>query len=79
VKSDGLGDSVALVEDAQDRDALRHRSHSGLVHACGSRDIPRSLILHRFLLLSASARGKRQREQQWCGGLVHAYSGIQGS
>jgi hypothetical protein len=62
MECDRLGDSIALVENAQDGDALRHRSHSGLVHACGRRGILRSLILHRFLLLPAPARGKRQRE-----------------
>jgi len=33
MKRDILHDAVALVEDAEHRDALRHRRHSGLAPA----------------------------------------------
>jgi hypothetical protein len=79
VESDRLGDSVALVENAEDRDALRHRRHSGLAHLGRARGIARRLVLRRLLLLPPPAPGERKRKQQWCDGLVHAYSGIQGS
>jgi hypothetical protein len=53
VKRHVLGDSIALVEDAEHRDALRHRRHSSLVRRT---PIGRILTrLRRLLLLTAPA------------------------
>jgi hypothetical protein len=75
-----LHDAVALVEDAQDGHALRHRSHAALprrgcrnLSAGGGGD-----VLLR-LLFAAPAGSERQRHQQRCSEPPHAYSGIQGS
>jgi hypothetical protein len=79
VKSDRLHDAVALVEDAEHGDPLRHRRDTALPG--GSRRYvggrrPRRILL----LLTSAARGQRAEKQQWCGGKrFHVYSGIQGS
>jgi hypothetical protein len=75
VKRDILDYTVALVEDSEDRDSLRHRSYVGLAGA-GSRLVRRRLIL---LLGAAPARNQREANEQRCGKLSHAYSGIHGS
>jgi hypothetical protein len=73
-----LDDSVALVEDADDCDALCHGRHTALT-VCGGCDLP-SAGHGRVPLLSAlAARGECERGQQRCGNAFHAYSGIQGS
>jgi hypothetical protein len=78
VQGDGLDDAVALVEDAEHGNALRHRSHR-LRHG-RSRLASRHLRRRRILLLRAAAtRGERKRDQQRSGKQSHAYSGIQGS
>jgi hypothetical protein len=78
MKRDRLHDAVALVENAEHRDTLRHGGHAALARGCGG-----DFAGHRrrgvLLLLRASARRERQREQQWCGQRSHVYSGIQGS
>jgi hypothetical protein len=73
-----LDDPVALVENSQHRDPLRHRSHAALPgrghgHVCvrRGRRIP--------LLRTLAAAGKRKPDQQRYGEPGHAYSGIQGS
>jgi hypothetical protein len=73
-----LDDSVALVEDAEHGDALRHRSHSALprrgrLHLGHSR---RGAVLLRRI---PPARGERDRDQQRSEKRPHAYSGIHGS
>jgi hypothetical protein len=78
VERNRLYDSIALVEDAEHCNALRHGRHAALP---GRRDghVGWGGRL-RILLLTAAASSKRQREQQRCGGeRPHAYSGIQGS
>jgi hypothetical protein len=77
-KSHVLDDSVALVEDSEDRDALRHRSDAALP-GCRHRHVlgrPRS---HVLLLRALAACAERERNHQRCRELSHAYSGIQGS
>jgi hypothetical protein len=69
-------DPVAFVEDGEDRDALRHRRHSGLVRRGRGR---RLLCCDLILLGAAVARGQRKRDHQRGGGQSHAYSGIHGS
>ncbi|MFL6752155.1 MAG: hypothetical protein ACJ8D5_02595 [Sphingomicrobium sp.] len=71
-------DPVALVEDADDRDALRHRRHCGLRSGGGSA-LPRAACGLILLLGGLAARTERERDQQRCGKPVHAYSGIHGS
>jgi hypothetical protein len=78
MQSDILDDAVALVEDAENRDPLRHRSYAAL--AVGGR----GHLLRRgqrcvLLLRSLPARREGKRGKQWSGGLVHVYSGIHGS
>jgi hypothetical protein len=71
-----LHDSVALVEDAEDRDALGHGRDARLARRSGPRLVADCIPLLR--LLAAAARGDGQREQQNDRAL-HCYSGIQGS
>jgi hypothetical protein len=79
VQGDVLDDAVALVEDSEDRDALRHGRNSALPIR-GRSDL-RSRGCGRILLLlrALAAGGERKRNQQWCSKPSHAYSGIQGS
>jgi hypothetical protein len=75
MKRNVLDDPVALVEDAEDRDTLRHRGNVGLVDAR-----PRLLRGDLIRLLGAAvARRQSEPDQQRSNGLAHAYSGIQGS
>jgi hypothetical protein len=77
MKRDVLDDSITFVEDAENRDALRHRRHPTLPvrSRCG---LPRGR--QRILLLGAlAARNERDCSKQGCRGDSHAYSGIQGS
>jgi hypothetical protein len=78
VKRHILYDTVALVEDGQHRDALAHRGHAGLIHAGRRRGIG-DHRLRGVLLIAFAARDKRERQDQSCGRLEHAYSGIHGS
>jgi hypothetical protein len=77
VERDILDDAVALVEDPQHRDPLRHRRHPALA-ACGRSDLPRRWQRHILLALLPTC-SKRERDQQRCRDGPHAYSGIQGS
>jgi hypothetical protein len=78
MQRDILHDAVALVEDAEDRDALRHRRDSALTGRSRGHFAPAGT--RRVLLLAAaSARGERERNQQRCCSRSHAYSGIHGS
>jgi hypothetical protein len=78
MEADVLGDAVALVEDPQHGDALRHRSHAGLVGGGADRSVRRRT---RTILLfaAASAAGKRKHGQQRSCEAAHVYSGVQGS
>jgi hypothetical protein len=78
VERDVLDDPVALVEDSEHCDALRHRGDAAFaVRRRGG--LPgggqRGIRLVRTLV----ARRKRERSEQQCRGGLHAYSGIQGS
>jgi hypothetical protein len=78
-KRDVLNDAVALVENAEDRDAPGHRRDAALpVRRRGSlATTARRRVLLRLVL---AARHERERGKQRCGsGGLHAYSGIQGS
>jgi hypothetical protein len=78
MERDRLRDPVALVEDAEHRDALRHRGH-GLRRRSGAVGL-RGAGCGRVLLLAClAARSEREREQQRCRPFAHVYSGIQGS
>jgi hypothetical protein len=78
MKRDILDDAVALVENPENRDTLRHRRDAVLPRhgrpGAGRRN-GRALLLLRAL----AARGERQRNEQRCRVPFHAYSGIQGS
>jgi hypothetical protein len=80
MEHDVLDDSVALVEDSEDRDALRHRRDSALPGG-GRRDLLAGR--RRILLLRAAPTPRqgdqRQPDQQRCERPHHAYSGIHGS
>jgi hypothetical protein len=78
VERDILDDAVALVEDAEHGDALRHRRHAAL--AVGGRGgLPRRRQGLVGRLAALPARGERKRSDQGYDGCLHAYSGIQGS
>jgi hypothetical protein len=78
VERDILHDAVALVEDAEDGDALRHRSDSALARRGRRRLFGR--LNGRVLLFPASpARSEGKRKQPGGAMLLHFYSGIQGS
>jgi len=73
-----LDDAVALVEDSDDRHALRHRRDAALaIRRRGGLPGGRQWGIGFRLALTAS--GERKRDQQWCPKRPHAYSGIQGS
>jgi hypothetical protein len=77
MERDGLNDSVALVQHAEHRHALRHRSDAAL--SIGSRSrLPRLWQRSIFPRLLA-ARDERERGEERCCDGSHAYSGIQGS
>ena len=78
MESDILDDPVALVEDSEHRDALRHRCDPSLSRA-GRPDFPGSGSRGVLLLRTLAARGERERDQQQSSGSAHDYSGIQGS
>jgi hypothetical protein len=77
MKRDVLDDPVALVEDAENRNPLGHRSDATLPGR-GRRNF--LAALHRVLLLiAAPTSGQRQAHQDRSGKLHRAYSGIHGS
>jgi hypothetical protein len=77
MKRDRLDDAVALVEDAEDRDALRHRRDAALA-VRGRRGLPGDR--GGSMLLGTLAAGREyERKKQRCSGSMHCYSGIQGS
>jgi hypothetical protein len=76
MERDVLDDAVALVEDAKDRDALRHWRDVGLIDPRARTLLRRDLIR---LLGAAVARRQREADQQRCSEFPHAYSGIHGS
>jgi hypothetical protein len=75
VKGDAADDAVALVEDGEDGDALRHGRHARLIGVGGP--VRRARLV--LLLAAAPAGGEREREDQRRRWLEHAYSGIHGS
>jgi hypothetical protein len=75
---DVLNDAVALVEDAEHGDALRHRSYASLVGRGGRGAVGRRPVTG-LRLVGAIARGRGQREHERNGDPFHAYSGIHGS
>jgi hypothetical protein len=78
VKRDALDDAIALVEDSQHGDALRHRGHSALtLGRRGDLLAGGKWCVRRLAALAAG--GEREAEQQRCGTPCHYYSGIQGS
>ena len=82
LQPDVAHDAVALVEQAEDRDSLGHRRHSGLVGREAGRLLDdRRALLSRLLLraLRAIAAGARhgRRDQENCRA-THAQSGVQG-
>jgi hypothetical protein len=78
VQSDVADDAVALVEDCEHRDPLRHRSHSDL--AAGPSAFSRSGRARVLLLGTAVAGRNRERQhKQRDRAPDHVYSGIHGS
>jgi hypothetical protein len=78
MKRDRLNDAVALVEDAEHRDALRHRRDAALA-VRGRRDLPGDRGGSILLLGTLAAGREYERKKQRCSGSMHCYSGIQGS
>ncbi len=78
MKRDVLHDAIALVEDAEDGDALPHRSHPALAGS-GLGDLGRGRRGRIPLFLAAAAGDEGQRDQRQENELSHAYSGIHGS
>jgi hypothetical protein len=79
MKRDMLDDAVALVEDAEHRDPLRHRRHSAFAVSSRSHLLRRRKRRIRLLGSLPAGGGQRERNQQRCGTAFHYYSGIQGS
>jgi hypothetical protein len=75
---DILDDPIALVEDAEHRDALRHRRHAILARRTRG-DLPRPGDASARLFVALAARSERKRGQQQGSAAPHVYSGIQGS
>jgi hypothetical protein len=78
VERDVLDDAVALVEDAEHGDPLRHRRDARLTVRRRGR-VPRRGERRALLLGALAARRQCERNQQRCSKPTHAYSGIQGS
>jgi hypothetical protein len=78
VKRDVLDDAVALVEDPEHGNALRHRRYAALAMR-GRGSLPRGGQFRVLLLSALATGGKRKRGKQQCSEVAHAYSGIQGS
>jgi hypothetical protein len=76
MERDILHDAVALVEDAENGDALRHRRHANLRAARPGRLPDRSRAVLRLL---PTAAGRERQHNQQCSRSLHYYSGIQGS
>jgi hypothetical protein len=72
-----LGNAVALVQDAEHGDALRHRGDAAL--PAGRRRRLPCLRQRRSLLLVALAAGGEGQRGQRDARDPHVYSGIQGS
>jgi hypothetical protein len=78
--------AVALVEQSQHRDALRHRGGAGRLASHGLRDVDGVGLRFRgvlpVLLLGAAgpagAKGEQRRQRQDLGRPGHAQSGVQG-
>ena len=81
MKSHVLYQAVALVENADDRDTLRHRSHARLIDAGRRRgvgDDRRRSGPIPLCRLPAAGSQRRRKSQQSGVAQLHAYSGIQG-
>ena len=78
MKSNVLNDSIALVEDAEHGDPLRHWRYAALP-VCSRTDLVRPRRSSVLLAIALAARDKRKRGEQGCRCQSHAYSGIQGS
>jgi hypothetical protein len=79
MKRDVLDNAVALIEDAEHGNPLRHRRDAGLIAARRDRGVGDGCL--RVVLLRAPvacADGEGQQDGR-CGESAHAYSGIQGS
>jgi hypothetical protein len=77
---DVADDPVALIENSQDGDALRHRSDALFLSRTDVRALgPRAIRLLGALLLTAAAG---ERDERCCSGCrdepLHAQSGVQG-
>jgi hypothetical protein len=73
-----LNDAVALVEDSEHRNPLRHRRDPTLARG-RRRRVRRCRREPVFLLCALPTGGKRQRHDQRCSERPHVYSGIHGS
>ena len=80
MERDVADNSIALVEDPEDRDALRHRSH-GLALRKRASFRSRNAIGDLIGLIAAAIAGRKrdQRARQQDARADHPYSGIQGS
>jgi hypothetical protein len=78
MQRDILHNAVALVENAENRNALRHGRHSALAR-CRCRNIVSCANRGILLFATTAARNERKCDQYGCGRLSHAYSGIHGS
>jgi hypothetical protein len=72
-----MDDAVALVEKADDRDPVLHRSHARLVALEHLAGVARLQLVLARLLASAAREGERQRDRE-CSPPDHCYSGVQG-
>jgi hypothetical protein len=76
MKGDGLHQPVALVEDADDRDALGHRGHPGFTPG---QHLPAACRLLLLLLVRGLRTAGRERQRKHESGVAkHVYSGVQG-
>jgi hypothetical protein len=72
-------DTVTLVEQSQNGDALGHGGHPRLL-SCRARDVDRNRVVFACLVAAvAAAYGQQQNDRKEGGRTGHAYSGFQAS
>jgi hypothetical protein len=79
LQSQVADDSVALVEQSDDGDALGHRRDARLLARCKLRGLGIALLYRGLLILAAAATKQQHRQCNTRDEAAHVYSGFQAS